>query len=98
MTDTLDTIEQACHHTDDPTGRYRDGIFDEALAALARVRDLLAAKDEALRFYADGDNWTQPTSFGTRIWDDDGEAQQDGGKIARAALAAARPSEGEKDE
>ena len=42
---------------------------------------------EALRFYADEETWTQPTSWGGRIVDDEGPWLGDTGAIARLALA-----------
>lgn len=49
--------------------------------AEARAAEL----ERALTFYADKKNWTQPTSWGGRIFDEDGAAI-DCGKTAREAL------------
>jgi hypothetical protein len=51
---------------------------------------LMASHEEQARvlaFYADENNWTQPTPWGGRIHDDESKAIADGGKRARAALA-----------
>lgn len=61
----------------------------------AALQEAERALREALKFYADENNWTQPTSWGGRILDDESEAIADQGSRARAALAAAAaPSEG----
>lgn len=54
-----------------------------ALVALAGEADQLRS---ALTFYADMNNWTQPTSWGGRVFDDEGDACRDCGDGARAAL------------
>jgi hypothetical protein len=66
-----------------------DAMADEAGRLVAR----LEAAEQALAFYANENNWTQVTSWGGRIHDDESNAITDGGKIARAALAAAAPGE-----
>lgn len=47
---------------------------------------------EALAFYANEDNWTQFTSWGGRIFDDESDAVNDCGARARAALAGSDPT------
>ena len=62
---------------------------DRAEAAEARE----AALREALEFYADEKTYTQMTSWGGRIIDDEGPWLDDTGKRARVALAADAESE-----
>ena len=63
--------------------RHIDTLLARAEAAEARLADA----HEALRFYANENNWTQMTSWGGRIHDDESAAIADGGSIARAALS-----------
>jgi len=58
---------------------------ERAVAEAATLR-------QALSWYADTANWTQPTSWGGRIFDDEGAAVADCGERARAALAAGEAS------
>ncbi len=71
-----------------------DAYEQQGLAALARLHSaLLRAKEErdelreALEFYADERTYTQPTSWGGRIMDDEGPWSKDCGARARSALA-----------
>lgn len=66
---------------------------DQARALARRYererQDLMASEERltaALRFYADEDNWTQPTSWGGRVFDGEGRACGDAGERARRAL------------
>ena len=66
---------------------------DRALAALGVLTERLAEAEQALAFYADDRNWTQPTSWGGRIHDDESRAIRDGGRQARAVLGSVPPHE-----
>ena len=71
---------------DDPDNRdFRIAGFAclSELRALAEQRDKLA---EALKFYANERNWTQPAPWGGQIFDDEAPAV-DCGRHARAAMA-----------
>ena len=60
----------------------------DLLSELDAVRGENTTLRGALTFYADETNWTQLTSWGGRIADDEAPAQLDYGKTARSALAA----------
>jgi hypothetical protein len=61
----------------------------EAIAALDRLLEQFEVLAEALSFYADERTYTQPTSWGGRIIDQDGPWLSDTGRLAREALVAA---------
>lgn len=62
---------------------YWEGSEHSNLIVLARA---VLRFQEALEFYADQTNWTQMTSWGGRIHDEESPAIEDYGRKARAAL------------
>jgi hypothetical protein len=70
--------------------QYGDGCSCGGVDGL--LKQLREAR-EALAFYADADNWTQPTSWGGRIFDDEAPAI-DSGKRARVALREGADTDG----
>lgn len=71
---------------DDPGGRSCTEAINFYANELAGLKEQLEAARSALEFYADEKTWTQPTSWGGRIIDDEGPWLSDTGKRARDVL------------